>query len=76
MNEGPVTLYHQSEGAGEPLILLNGIAMSVVSWDVVARPLARQYRVIRCDFRGQLMTPAAESSVRFWPHATPNACGR
>jgi pimeloyl-ACP methyl ester carboxylesterase len=59
VNEGPVTLYHQSEGAGEPLILLNGIAMSVVSWDVVARPLAKQYRVIRCDFRGQLMTPAA-----------------
>ncbi len=59
MNEGPVTLYHQSEGTGEPLILLNGIAMSVVSWDVVARPLARQYQVIRCDFRGQLMTPAA-----------------
>jgi pimeloyl-ACP methyl ester carboxylesterase len=58
MNNGPVTLYHQSEGVGEPLILLNGIAMSAVSWDVVARPLAKEYRVIRCDFRGQLMTPA------------------
>jgi pimeloyl-ACP methyl ester carboxylesterase len=52
----PVTLYHQSEGTGEPLLLLNGIAMSAVSWDVVARPLAKSYRVIRCDFRGQLMT--------------------
>ena len=59
MSNAPVTLYHQIEGDGEPLMLLNGIAMSAVSWDVVARPLARNYRVIRCDFRGQLMTPVA-----------------
>ena len=58
MSDAPVTLFHQSEGDGEPLILLNGIAMSAVSWDVVARPLAKDYRVVRCDFRGQLMTPA------------------
>jgi pimeloyl-ACP methyl ester carboxylesterase len=59
VSQAPVTLFHQIDGDGEPLILLNGIAMSAVSWDVVARPLARQYRVIRCDFRGQLMMPAA-----------------
>ena len=44
---------------GEPLILLNGIAMTAVSWQAVARPLAERFRVVRCDFRGQLMTPAA-----------------
>ena len=59
MSEAPVTIYHQSEGVGEPLLLLNGIAMSAISWEVVARPLADKYRVVRCDFRGQLMTPAA-----------------
>jgi pimeloyl-ACP methyl ester carboxylesterase len=59
VSEASVTLFHQSEGTGEPLLLLNGIAMSAVSWDVVARPLAKSYRVIRCDFRGQLMTPAS-----------------
>jgi len=59
VSEAPATLFHLSDGAGEPLLLLNGIAMSAVSWDVVARPLANQYRVVRCDFRGQLMTPAA-----------------
>lgn len=58
MSEASAMLYHQSEGAGEPLLLLNGIAMSAVSWDPVARPLAKNFRVIRCDFRGQLMTPA------------------
>jgi pimeloyl-ACP methyl ester carboxylesterase len=46
-----------SDGSGEPLVLLNGIAMTAVSWEVVARPLAKHYRVVRCDFRGQLMTP-------------------
>ena len=59
MSQPPSTLYHQIDGAGEPMLLLNGIAMSVVSWDVVARPLAKSFRVIRCDFRGQLMTPVA-----------------
>lgn len=58
MNDRNFTLFHQCDGAGEPLILLNGIAMSAASWEVVARPLARHYRVIRCDFRGQLMTPS------------------
>jgi pimeloyl-ACP methyl ester carboxylesterase len=51
-------LSHQIDGEGEPLLLLNGIAMSAVSWDVVARPLAASYQVLRCDFRGQLMTPS------------------
>jgi 3-oxoadipate enol-lactonase len=57
VNESIAALSHVSDGAGDPLVLLNGIAMTAVSWDVVARPLAEHYRVIRCDFRGQLMTP-------------------
>ena len=57
MNENVATLSHMSDGAGDPLVLLNGIAMTGVSWEVVARPFAEHYRVVRCDFRGQLMTP-------------------
>ena len=53
------TLYHLSDGAGQALVLLNGIAMTAVSWEVVARPLAKYYWVVRCDFRGQLMTPVS-----------------
>jgi 3-oxoadipate enol-lactonase len=45
------------EGDGEPLVLCNGIAMSAASWDSIARPLAKHYRVVRFDFRGQLMAP-------------------
>ena len=52
-------LYHQLDGEGEPLVLCNGIAMSSPSWEVMAAPLARDYRVIRFDFRGQLMSGGA-----------------
>jgi len=57
VSDRSATLFHLSDGAGKPLVLLNGIAMTAVSWEAVARPLAKNYRVIRCDFRGQLMTP-------------------
>jgi 3-oxoadipate enol-lactonase len=50
-------LFHTETGEGEPLMLLNGIAMSAASWEPIAAPLEGRYRVIRCDFRGQLMSP-------------------
>jgi len=50
-------MFHRVDGHGEPLLLLNGIAMSVASWEEMARPLAERYRVIRFDFRGQLLSP-------------------
>jgi 3-oxoadipate enol-lactonase len=56
---GPVVLYHQIEGEGEPLLLLNGVFMTAASWQPVARPLAKCYRLVRCDFRGQLMMPVS-----------------
>jgi len=58
VSEPAPPLYYRSDGQGEPLLLLNGIAMTALSWEAVAQPLARRFRVIRCDFRGQLMTPA------------------
>jgi pimeloyl-ACP methyl ester carboxylesterase len=63
VNESVAALSHMSDGGGDPLVLLNGIAMTAVSWEVVARPLAKHYRVIRCDFRGQLMTPVAPPEI-------------
>jgi pimeloyl-ACP methyl ester carboxylesterase len=52
-----VILYHRIDGEGEPLLLLNGIAMTVSSWEPVARMIAESFRLVRCDFRGQLMMP-------------------
>ena len=57
MNDKPAVLYHRSEGEGEPLLLLNGVFMTAASWEPVARPLAESFRLVRCDFRGQLMMP-------------------
>ena len=54
---GPGVLFHHVDGAGEPVVLLNGVAMSVAGWQPIAAPLSRNFTVIRCDFRGQLMTP-------------------
>jgi 3-oxoadipate enol-lactonase len=59
VSEDPTVLFHQCDGEGDPLLLLNGIAMTAASWQAVARPLAEGFRVIRSDFRGQLMTPVA-----------------
>ena len=59
MNEAPGILYHQVEGAGDPLLLLNGVFMTAASWEQVARKLVESFQLVRCDFRGQLMMPAA-----------------
>ncbi len=51
-------LAHRVDGAGPPVLLLNGGMMTIAAWDPVAQPLAAEYQVIRCDFRGQLLSPA------------------
>lgn len=50
-------LAHKVEGDGPPLLLLNGGMMSMSAWEPLARRLAARRRVIRCDFRGQLLSP-------------------
>jgi len=42
---------------GPPVLLLNGSMMTMGAWEPVAAPLGETYRVIRCDFRGQLFSP-------------------
>jgi pimeloyl-ACP methyl ester carboxylesterase len=44
-------------GRGEPVLLLNGGLMSIAAWEPVAAALAERHQVIRCDLRGQLLTP-------------------
>jgi pimeloyl-ACP methyl ester carboxylesterase len=50
-------LTHRVDGDGPPLLLLNGGLMSIGTWQPYVAPLAARHRVIRCDFRGQLLTP-------------------
>lgn len=50
-------LTHRVDGEGPPLLLLNGGMMSLSAWEPIARRFAVRHRVIRCDFRGQLLSP-------------------
>lgn len=51
-------LTHKTEGDGPPILLLNGGMMSLGAWEPIAQRLvAAGNRVVRCDFRGQLLSP-------------------
>lgn len=52
-------LTHRIEGAGAPVVLLNGGMMTFPSWEAVAAPLRARHRLLRFDFRGQLLSPPA-----------------
>jgi len=54
---------HAVTGDGPPLLLLNGGLMTYAAWEPLAAPLAQTYRVIRCDFRGQLLSPGDPPST-------------
>lgn len=45
------------------MLLLNGGMMTMASWEPIARRLEERFAVLRCDFRGQLLSPGT-------PHAT------
>ena len=56
-------LTHRIDGDGPPLLLLNGGLMSIAVWQPFADALSSTRRVIRCDFRGQLLTPGPPFAV-------------
>ncbi|MEA2602082.1 MAG: hypothetical protein QOF89_3074 [Acidobacteriota bacterium] len=53
---------------GPPLFLLNGGLMTMAAWEKIAAPLEETFRVVRCDFRGQLFSPGVPEP-RLEPHA-------
>jgi len=54
---GAMLLTHRVDGDGEPLLMLNGGLMTIASWDVIVAAIGPTYRVVRCDLRGQLLSP-------------------
>jgi len=63
-------LTHRIDGDGTPLLLLNGGLMSIGAWQPFVDALASRYRVIRCDFRGQLLTPGPPFADSWSAHAS------
>jgi 3-oxoadipate enol-lactonase len=58
MNSAEV-LAHQVEGDGEPVLILNGGLMTYAAWEPVSSHLAKHYRLVLNDLRGQLLSPGA-----------------
>lgn len=50
-------LAHQLFGEGETLLFLNGGMMTYHSWAPVTAAFRERYRILGCDFRGQLLSP-------------------
>lgn len=50
-------LTHRIDGDGPPLILLNGGLMTIPSWEPLMPSLSSESTIVRCDFRGQLLSP-------------------
>lgn len=52
-NSGPIDLYYEDHGAGQPVVLIHGWPLSGASWEKQTRALlAAGYRVITYDRRG------------------------
>ena len=47
-----IDLYYETQGAGEPVVLVHGLGSSTRDWEPQVGALARRYRVITFDVRG------------------------
>ena len=58
MSSQPI-LAHRVTGHpdGPPVLLLNGGLMTMAAWEPMAAPLGEAFRVVRCDLRGQVLSP-------------------
>jgi aminoacrylate hydrolase len=62
MTSGSNLLAYRLDGSGETVLLLNGGMMSMAAWEEIAAKFSRLYRVLRCDFRGQMHSPGSPHS--------------
>src|SRR5262245_29889307 len=53
------TLFYETAGQGEPIVLIHGGQMDRRMWDRQFSDLAKKYQVIRYDVRGFGQSPAA-----------------
>lgn len=62
-------IYWQSLGRGEPVAFLNGILMTTDSWKLQTGEIARSYRCVMHDFRGQLRSSKPAGAWTLEDHA-------
>jgi non-heme chloroperoxidase len=52
-NSGPIDLYYEDHGAGQPVVLIHGFPFNGATWEKISTPLlAAGHRVITYDRRG------------------------
>jgi 3-oxoadipate enol-lactonase len=72
-----IELQYEIAGPGEEtIVFLNGIAMSIAHWKPIAEVMGRRRRCLCHDFRGQLLSPQAESGspIRLEDHVEDLRC--
>lgn len=62
-------LYYEVHGAGEPIVILNGIMMNAVSWAEHVPMLAPRAQVVLVDFRDQGRSSRLEAPYDLETHA-------
>ncbi len=62
-------IYTEIRGEGEPVVFLNGVMMTAQSWGLQTKVLARRYRCVLHDFRGQLLSAKPEGPYTMELHA-------
>jgi 3-oxoadipate enol-lactonase len=55
-------IYYQIDGEGKPIILLNGIMMTTLSWEIIIAPLKNTNQLIRLDLLDQGQSAKQKSS--------------
>jgi pimeloyl-ACP methyl ester carboxylesterase len=58
-NHGPIDIYYEMEGAGDPVVLIGGLTSTVETWGMQRPALAERYQVILPDNRGSGRTRVA-----------------
>lgn len=59
-----VNLYFESDGDGDPVLLVHGVGSGRHDWAAAGRVLSDRFRVIRCDLRGHGQSPAPDGDWR------------
>jgi pimeloyl-ACP methyl ester carboxylesterase len=57
LTTGPMQLYYEEYGSGEPMVFLHGFGASTYAWRYVVQPLVATTRVILLDLKGFGQSP-------------------
>lgn len=65
-----IKIYYEVHGGGEPIALLNGILMTTEGWGFQVNALAKKFKVILHDFKGQGRSDKPKEEYSLEQHTT------